>query len=88
MTPRRTCVGCGRPAPKSALHRFVREADGLRLDAAQRAAGRGGYLHGDAACRARFARATGAVRSLRWAPGGPARAALVAAISHAAGEAR
>lgn len=88
MTPRRTCVGCGRPGPKSSLQRFVRTADGLRFDAAQRAPGRGGYLHGDAACRARFARATGAVRSLRWTPGGAARAALVAAIARAADEAR
>ncbi|HWP66839.1 MAG TPA: YlxR family protein [Candidatus Limnocylindria bacterium] len=74
----RTCVGCGRRAAKVELQRFVRAGEQLRLDPARRAPGRGAYLHRDGECARRFARGKGLVRSLRWAPGAAARAALAA----------
>jgi predicted RNA-binding protein YlxR (DUF448 family) len=88
MISMRTCVGCGQRAPKEQLGRFVRAAEGLRLDPAQRAAGRGAYLHRDGDCIRRFARGRGPVRSLRWTPSATARTALAAAVETAAGEAR
>lgn len=88
MTPVRTCVGCGERAAKPTLHRFVAERDGLRLDPAQRAAGRGGYLHLQAECVRRFARATGPVRSLRRTPTVAARRELAAQLDGRIGEAK
>jgi uncharacterized protein len=41
----RTCMGCGRKAPKSELLRFVRDGDGGAVfDVRQEKPGRGGYL--------------------------------------------
>ena len=88
MTPVRTCVGCGERAPKPALQRFTAERDGLRLDPAQRALGRGGYLHLRAECLRRFARATGPVRSLRRTPTVAARRQLVAELDGRMAEAK
>lgn len=64
--PERTCVGCRERAPKRALLRIARAADGtLGIDPHGRVAGRGAYIHRDRACvDAAFAR--GAVaRALR-----------------------
>ena len=88
MISMRTCVGCGQRAAKPQLQRFVRAADALHLDPAQRAAGRGAYLHRDADCIRRFARGKGPVRSLRWTPSPSARAALAAVVDPLVGEAR
>ena len=88
MTVVRTCVACGQRATKGALRRFVRDAHGLRLDPAQRAAGRGAYLHRDPECTRRFACAKGPIRSLRWTPSSSSRAALAAEIEHLTSEAR
>ncbi len=81
MTPIRTCVGCGRQAPQDTLVRFVAAGDGLRLDGARRAPGRGAYLHRAPECWAAFARRRGPVRSLRRSPGRAERAELVAALA-------
>ena len=49
--PIRTCVGCRQEAGKRVLIRLVRGPDGtVRPDPTGRAAGRGAYLHRDAAC--------------------------------------
>jgi hypothetical protein len=59
------CVGCRNTAPKRLLVRFVRSADGVRLDGSGHAPGRGAYAHPDAACL-HLAVARGAVgRALR-----------------------
>ena len=85
--PIRTCMGCGAFAPQRELLRIVRTAAGeLRLDAARRAGGRGGYLHQRSDCWTRFAKRKGALRSLRAAVDRPARAALVAELQLDAGE--
>jgi predicted RNA-binding protein YlxR (DUF448 family) len=89
VTPVRTCVGCGARAPQPTLHRFVAERDGgLRADSARRAPGRGAYLHLRAECLRRFARATGAVRSLRRTPTPAARARLAAQLDERIAEAK
>lgn len=47
----RTCIGCREEAGKRGLIRLVRGPDGkVRPDPTGRAAGRGAYLHRDAAC--------------------------------------
>ena len=49
--PVRTCVGCREEADKRGLIRLVRGPDGtVRTDLTGRAAGRGAYLHQNAAC--------------------------------------
>jgi predicted RNA-binding protein YlxR (DUF448 family) len=79
-------MACGVTAPQSTLVRIVRDGTaGLRPDAFRRAGGRGGYLHHDPACWARFAQRKGALRALRVAVDRPARASLVAALSREAG---
>jgi hypothetical protein len=66
-TPERSCVGCRQKAPKHELVRLVRGHDGVALDAAGSAPGRGAYVHRDAAC-VRRALAKGALaRALRTA---------------------
>jgi len=80
-TPIRTCVGCGAPDSKPALLRFVAADDGLRLDAAGRAPGRGAYLHRRAACWAEFVRRRGPIRSLRRAAARTERERLVATLT-------
>jgi uncharacterized protein len=49
--PVRTCLGCREGAGKQGLIRVVRRAEGgAAVDGTGRAAGRGAYLHADAAC--------------------------------------
>lgn len=50
--PIRTCVGCGRRAPKKALMRLVihRLDSEIELDLPARRGGRGAYLHREAGC--------------------------------------
>ena len=49
--PVRTCVACRTEAGKPALVRIVRRPDGgAAIDRTGHAAGRGAYLHADAAC--------------------------------------
>lgn len=79
--PIRTCVGCGARAPQATLVRVVGTVDGLRLDPARRASGRGGYLHREPACWDAFVRRRGRVRSLDLNPGRPERERLVAALA-------
>jgi len=81
--PVRTCVGCGQRAPQSALLRIVAGREGLRPDPARRLPGRGGYLHTDPACWARFVQRRGPVRSLRLTPARAVRERLVAALQGA-----
>ena len=81
MTPIRTCVGCGVRAPKDALLRMVAAPDGLSLDAARRAPGRGAYLHRAPTCWEAFVRRRGPVRSLRRAPSRLERERLVATLA-------
>lgn len=80
-TPLRTCLGCGSTGPQAELLRIVREPSGaLRLDVRRRAGGRGGYLHQQPECWARFAQRKGPVRSLRVSVDRPQRAALIAEL--------
>ncbi len=51
--PRRRCIGCGQVFEKMELIRLVKDAEGIRVDLAQRAAGRGFYLCPQATCLAR-----------------------------------
>ncbi|MEW6440703.1 MAG: YlxR family protein [bacterium] len=49
--PERTCIGCGRKAPKRRLLRFVaREGGTLEFDPQQTMQGRGGYLCPERRC--------------------------------------
>jgi predicted RNA-binding protein YlxR (DUF448 family) len=49
--PVRTCVGCRQEAGKQELIRIVRRAGGgATIDRSGREAGRGAYVHRDAAC--------------------------------------
>ena len=84
----RSCIGCGARAPQDTLVRLVAGADGLRLDPARRAPGRGGYLHRDPACWDAFVRRRGAVRSLRRTPSHQERERLVGALAAAGDEGR
>jgi predicted RNA-binding protein YlxR (DUF448 family) len=81
VEPIRTCAGCAGRAPKATLLRFVGRGDGLSPDPAQRAAGRGAYLHRDPQCFDAFVRRRGPVRSLRRSVGRPERERFVAALA-------
>lgn len=48
--PQRTCVGCREILPKRKMVRIVRTADGVRVDATGKIAGRGAYLHDRREC--------------------------------------
>ena len=82
--PIRTCVGCGQRDEQRVLVRLVATPEGLRLDPARRAVGRGAYLHPEASCWANFVRRRGPVRSLRLAPGRAERERVVAELAAAA----
>jgi len=79
----RTCVGCGQRAPQAEMLRLTAASEGLRLDAARRAPGRGAYLHRVPSCWAAFARRRGPVRSLRLTPGHNERERLLAQLGAA-----
>ena len=79
--PIRTCAGCAERAPKTTLLRFVGADEGLAADPAQRAMGRGAYLHRDARCYDAFVRRRGPVRSLRRSVGRLERERFVAALT-------
>jgi uncharacterized protein len=80
--PIRTCLGCGVVDQQSALFRIVCAGDGtLSVDEKRCAGGRGGYLHPNPECWARFTQRKGAVRSFRAAVERPARTALVAQLT-------
>jgi predicted RNA-binding protein YlxR (DUF448 family) len=48
--PQRTCVGCREVLPKRKMVRIVRTAEGVRVDATGKLAGRGAYLHDRREC--------------------------------------
>ena len=50
----RSCLSCGRKAPKSELLRFVWRRDTVLADQRQRASGRGAYSCDNEQCRAQF----------------------------------
>ena len=79
--PVRTCVGCGGRDGRGALVRFVAAGDGLALDPACRAPGRGAWLHRRPECGTAFVRRRGPIRSLRRPVTPAARERLVALIS-------
>jgi predicted RNA-binding protein YlxR (DUF448 family) len=79
-------MGCGGSAPQRELLRIVRDGADLRADTARRLGGRGGYLHHQTACWARFAQRKGALRSLRASVDRVTRAALLATLTRDAGE--
>jgi predicted RNA-binding protein YlxR (DUF448 family) len=64
-TPERSCVGCRQRAPKRELVRLVRGPDGVALDPAASAPGRGAYVHRDAACIGRALAKGALARALR-----------------------
>jgi len=67
---------------QAAMYRIVRAQTGaLSVDAARCAGGRGGYLHPNPQCWARFTQRKGPVRSFRAAVDRPARASLVAQLT-------
>jgi uncharacterized protein len=78
--PIRTCAGCAQRAAQATLLRFVGTADGLVVDPARRALGRGAYLHHDAGCWEQFVRRRGPVRSLRQSIGRAERERFVASL--------
>lgn len=65
--PVRTCVGCRRREPKSALVRLVARPGSAEvvLDATQTAPGRGAYLHPDPRCGELAIRRRAVGRALR-----------------------
>ncbi len=63
--PERSCVGCRRRSPKHELLRLVRGPDGVRIDPAGSAPGRGAYVHRDAVCVRRAMRTGALARALR-----------------------
>jgi len=71
--PERTCVGCRQVAPREHLVRLVRDPDPggdiprVRFDPSRAAAGRGAWLHPDAACLDLALRRGGFARSFRGA---------------------
>ncbi len=76
--PVRTCIGCREREAQKEMLRLVRTPNGsLRLDAAGRQPGRGGYLHRREDCWKKFAKRGGTVRSFRSAVQLQARQALL-----------
>lgn len=64
--PERTCVGCRQKASKRSLLRVVRSGNGMvRPDPSGSAAGRGAYVHREAACVDVAMRRGGMARALR-----------------------
>ena len=64
--PQRTCVGCRLKASKRSLLRVVRSGNGMvRPDLTGSAAGRGAYVHRDAACVDLAMRRGGMAHALR-----------------------
>jgi hypothetical protein len=62
----RTCAGCGERAPKAELVRLALEPGGRAvLDPAQRAPGRGAYVHRDDECLRRAVHRGGLARAFR-----------------------
>lgn len=77
----RTCIGCGERAAQATLLRLAINGEGrLVVDATRHAAGRGGYLHRQAACWERFSARKGQVRSLRHTIDRSERQALIARL--------
>ena len=56
VTRGRTCVGCGKVAPRADLVRCVREGDSVAVDLPGRRAGRGTWVHPVATCLQKAAR--------------------------------
>jgi predicted RNA-binding protein YlxR (DUF448 family) len=50
----RSCLGCGARDQRGALLRIVAAGGRIELDTARRLPGRGGYLHSQPDCLARF----------------------------------
>jgi predicted RNA-binding protein YlxR (DUF448 family) len=65
MEPVRTCVGCGRKAPKRALVRYAVVGGVLTRDPEGRMPGRGAYTCPDRACFERAVARRGFARTLR-----------------------
>jgi predicted RNA-binding protein YlxR (DUF448 family) len=65
MEPTRTCVGCGRKAPKATLYRFVARNGRLVADRTKRAPGRGVYTCPQLACFERAVARRAFARTLR-----------------------
>jgi len=63
--PERTCVGCGRKAPRAALWRFVAPAGVLTADPDGLAPGRGAYTCPSPACVTRAVDRKGFARAFR-----------------------
>ena len=80
-SPIRTCIGCGERVPQDVLVRVTATPDGLRVDGARRAAGRGAYLHRSPACWGAFVRRRRPVRSFRVNPPREVRERLVTALA-------
>ncbi|MBM3942733.1 MAG: YlxR family protein [SAR202 cluster bacterium] len=90
-TPERTCVACGQKLPKRELLRIVRTPLGaVHVDPTGKAAGRGAYLCGSAACWQRAIHKGGLERGLHAQVCAPDREQLMAYFQqyvqqHAAG---
>lgn len=86
MEPVRTCVGCRRREPRSALLRVVAGEGGLVADPAARLPGRGAWVHPTVACVGQAVQRRAFTRALRLSAGLDADA-LVAFVA-ASGESR
>jgi len=76
MEPVRTCVGCRRREPRSALLRVVAGEGALVADSAARLPGRGAWVHPTRACVEQAVQRRAFTRALRLANGLDAQAVL------------
>ncbi len=76
--PRRSCVGCRRRRPKTALRRIAKTPDGVRYDPQMRLPGRGAYVCPSPDCIESAASRDGNAlrRALRGAPENEVREAI------------
>lgn len=84
MEPVRTCVGCRRREPRSALLRVVAREGGLVADPAARLPGRGAWVHPTTRCVEQAVQRRAFTRALRLSAGLDA-AALVACVAASSG---
>ncbi|AQX80628.1 hypothetical protein BWO91_12220 [Plantibacter flavus] len=80
MEPVRTCVGCRRREPRSALLRVVAVEGALVPDAAARLPGRGSWVHPTSACVDQAVQRRAFTRALRL-HAGPDASAVQAFVS-------
>jgi predicted RNA-binding protein YlxR (DUF448 family) len=87
LKPQRTCIGCRQRDAQDAMARIAMRAGVAVVDERRQTVGRGGYLHRDAACLAKFVGSKmREFRSLKHKLTMDDRRRLVAEIGDAAGQ--